>query len=1085
LADDNESYTRAPVLLEVERFEHVRACAERVLLRVDGRYGDRPGKRVLDARLFVDDGLAVHRHAPLDDHAPGAGDDAWLWRVAFEVPASYLTDARTRFAIESEPGSLIDLPRPAEAVSASAVPLTARSARIARRYAAAIAVVLSVAVAPGALPSQARVEVLRVHHADGTVAYVTSDGQPLASIPPDAVVVDQPAPAAPAAPAPAPAPDPQPAAPPAMSAAQDPGHSAAPTKSSPKPGAAGHDKGTKKAPDHRAAAQSRAAAPSASQPSGNGPAATPAAAGPAKDSRHPGKPHGHTGVTPPKPPTSPADVAPLSTLPGLVIADAAPLDQYQPDLPTSGFEPIGQLASDAPAPAPAPTTAHDTSSTGGTPTMTGVPDLITPPPPPSTPAPAADHGRTQRHSGSRHAAPAPARESEPGTTGGHSAPSSSGGQAPGSSTSGPASGGAPGTSTGTPGGFFDQLPGPGNVQGVPNFVIQKFHVPPFLLSIYQAAGIQYGIRWEVLAAINEIETDYGRNLNVSSAGALGWMQFMPSTWKMYGVDANRDGKRDPYNPVDAIFAAARYLKAAGGDTDVRRSIFAYNHAGWYVDSVMLRARLIAGYPPDLIGSLTGLTEGRFPVAAQARYADDQTSKSKQVKVGQNAANIVDSSTTRRSVDIYAKPGSPVVAVNDGVIKEIGRSKSRGNYVVLQDVYGNRYTYSGLGSLSKLYPVPKQDAKASKAKSHFQPVGAHDPKPSAPASAGTQRPGAPVPAPKRSRTAAKRAHSRVVAVKERLFAHPQRPASKGHGGADQLVATASLPGDYSNYFSKPLGLNSKNATLKRLKKGSHVVGSTILGRIGKGANPHVTFEIQPAGKGAPQIDPKPFLDGWKLLESTAIYRAKGRNVLYGDGDYSIGEIMLLPKALLAKRVLSDPRITIYPGGRQDIATGQIDRRVLVVLAYLAESGLKPTVSCLKAGHSEMTSSGNVSEHWSGNAVDISAINGVPIIGHQGAGDVAEQAVKRLMQLQGTVQPHQIISLLDFGRNTMAMPDHANHIHVGFRPLFGQNTKLGRQTQSVLKPGQWDTLVQRLGQIQNPSVPTSPSKYSLPSRGGQGE
>jgi hypothetical protein len=560
---------------------------------------------------------------------------------------------------------------------------------------------------------------------------------------------------------------------------------------------------------------------------------------------------------------------------------------------------------------------------------------------------------------------------------------------------------------------------------------------------------------------------------------------------MYGTDANKDGKRDPFNPVDAIFAAARYLKAAGGDKDVRRAIFAYNHAGWYVDSVMLRARLIAGYPPDLIGSLTGLTEGRFPVAAHARYQDDSAAKSKRIQAGQNAANIVDSSTTRRSVDIYAKPGSPVVAVNDGVIKEIGRSKSKGNYVVLQDVYGNRYTYSGLGSLAHLYPVPKEDAKAAP-KSHFQPVGANDPKPSAPASAGTQRPGAKPAAPRSSHTRPTRAHkpavARIAAVKERLFAHPQRPGAKRHGGIDQLLQSQTpASGSYDNYFAKPLGLNSKNATLKRLKKGSHVVGSTILGRVGKdkAGAPHVTFEIQPAGKGAPKIDPKPFLDGWKLLESTAIYRAKGRNVLYGDSDFSIGEIMLLPKPLLAKRVLSDPRITIYPGGRQDIATGQIDRRVLVVLAYLAESGLDPTISCLKSGHSQMTTSGNVSEHWSGNAVDISAINGVPINGHQGPGDVTEQAVRRLMQLQGTVEPHQIISLLDFGRNTMALPDHADHIHVGFHPLFGENSKLGRQTQSVLKPGQWDTLVQRLGQIQNPSVPTTPSKYALPSRRGQGE
>ena len=99
---------------------------------------------------------------------------------------------------------------------------------------------------------------------------------------------------------------------------------------------------------------------------------------------------------------------------------------------------------------------------------------------------------------------------------------------------------------------------------------------------------------------------------------------MPATWKRYGVDANGDGRKDPYNPVDAIFAAARYLKAAGADKDIRKAIFAYNHADWYVDSVLMRARLIGGLPADLVGSLTGLTQGHFPVHATARYADDVT-----------------------------------------------------------------------------------------------------------------------------------------------------------------------------------------------------------------------------------------------------------------------------------------------------------------------------------------------------------------------------------------------------------------------------------------------------------------------------
>src|SRR3954470_7633732 len=216
------------------------------------------------------------------------------------------------------------------------------------------------------------------------------------------------------------------------------------------------------------------------------------------------------------------------------------------------------------------------------------------------------------------------------------------------------------------------LPGPAPV-GVPNFVINKFRIPPFLLPIYQAAGTQYGIRWEVLAAINEIETDYGRNLNVSSAGALGWMQFIPSSWRMYGTDANADGEKDPYNPVDAIFAAARYLKAAGAEQNVRRAIFAYNHADWYVDSVMLRARMIAGLPADLVGSLTGLTQAHFPVYAKARYADDVSERdiarlSRKTRKAHNASALVDSHASRRSINIYSREGAPVIAVNDGVIK---------------------------------------------------------------------------------------------------------------------------------------------------------------------------------------------------------------------------------------------------------------------------------------------------------------------------------------------------------------------------------------------------------------------------------
>ncbi len=100
----------------------------------------------------------------------------------------------------------------------------------------------------------------------------------------------------------------------------------------------------------------------------------------------------------------------------------------------------------------------------------------------------------------------------------------------------------------------------------------------------------------MLASINKIETAFGTNLNVSSAGAVGWMQFLPSTWETYGVDANGDGRKDPYNPVDAICAAARYLKAAGGSGDLYNAILAYNHADWYVQEVLLYARAYGKLP---------------------------------------------------------------------------------------------------------------------------------------------------------------------------------------------------------------------------------------------------------------------------------------------------------------------------------------------------------------------------------------------------------------------------------------------------------------------------------------------------------
>jgi murein DD-endopeptidase MepM/ murein hydrolase activator NlpD len=114
---------------------------------------------------------------------------------------------------------------------------------------------------------------------------------------------------------------------------------------------------------------------------------------------------------------------------------------------------------------------------------------------------------------------------------------------------------------------------------------------PALHLLWQRAGAAYGIPWNVLAAINKIESNFGGNMGPSSAGAVGWMQFMPSTWLRWGFDADGDGIADPWNATDAIYSAARYLAAAGGQSDIARGVFAYNHADWYVREVLDLARV--------------------------------------------------------------------------------------------------------------------------------------------------------------------------------------------------------------------------------------------------------------------------------------------------------------------------------------------------------------------------------------------------------------------------------------------------------------------------------------------------------------
>ena len=136
--------------------------------------------------------------------------------------------------------------------------------------------------------------------------------------------------------------------------------------------------------------------------------------------------------------------------------------------------------------------------------------------------------------------------------------------------------------------------------------------------------------------------------------------------------------------------------------------------------------------------------------------------------------------------------------------------------------------------------------------------------------------------------------------------------------------------------------------------------------------------------------------------------------------------------LELQVLNDSRLQIYPGGRNDISAHRIDVRVLALLEYLAQVHGEVTVSCLTSGHSYYVDGrpGVVSAHIFGRAVDIAAVAGVSILGHQEPGGITDQTVLEILALPESVLPRQVISLLTLGGPSFALADHANHIHVGY-------------------------------------------------------
>lgn len=216
-------------------------------------------------------------------------------------------------------------------------------------------------------------------------------------------------------------------------------------------------------------------------------------------------------------------------------------------------------------------------------------------------------------------------------------------------------------------------------------------IPPNLLPIYQEAEKRYGVAWNILAAINSIETSFGTNLSISSCGAVGWMQFMPTTWSGgsnpnavdspdsplydtdpqriaqyggYGVDGDGDGKADPYNPADAIFSAAYLLQKNGYQKNPEQAIYQYNHDYGYVKDVMELAMMFASMRPNINGSVL------WPLPGQYTYISSP--------FGTRADPFTKVITEHEGIDLPAPEGTPVFVVADGQVI----------YAGWDDIYGN-------------------------------------------------------------------------------------------------------------------------------------------------------------------------------------------------------------------------------------------------------------------------------------------------------------------------------------------------------------------------------------------------------------
>jgi hypothetical protein len=267
----------------------------------------------------------------------------------------------------------------------------------------------------------------------------------------------------------------------------------------------------------------------------------------------------------------------------------------------------------------------------------------------------------------------------------------------------------------------------------------------------------------------------------------------------------------------------------------------------------------------------------------------------------------------------------------------------------------------------------------------------------------------------------------------------KPAPKPEIEGPQSAATIWLNSPLPDPTPPATRLSPKfAANLKKAAKSGGVDWAVMLGILrARGATGHIPADRVTLNRLASRLDSfGPTRGDWsRIVAYSGDSRFADKATALARYNRAIGLDALVngleaSKAAIASKVLSDPSISIYAGGRSDIISNKIDVRVLAMIAYLRESFGSVTVSCLLSGHRLYARPGVISAHIYGRAVDISAVGGVPIQGHQQPGGITERTVREILLAPAEVMPRQVISLLGLGGPSFPLADHYNHIHIGY-------------------------------------------------------